>query len=895
MSNLILLAPLAGWCSSLDEAPDPVFSARMLGDGVLIDPTSATVVAPCDGEIVLLPGSKHAVALRSPHGIEVLIHVGIDTVGLDGEGFEQHVRLGAHVLAGEPLISFDMDALARRAKSLLTPVVVTESRGFSLVRRSEGRSIGVGDLLMELAVGGAAARGLAGTGDPAALGASPGANARTAPSSSVALTTVGTVIRRVVVRFEHGIHARPAALLVNSIKPLSADVRVTANARQADARSTAALMSLGVRRGDEIVVEASGLDARAAIDALASVVASGDVVAGTRVGADDANTGGGAGARFGEARPLGAAPGPNPVFGSGSVLKGVVASRGLAVGRAFRFGRPEVSVVEDGSGVALEQSELQRARTIVATALRDSVQSASATAREIITAHLELLDDPQFVASSNAWVAKGKSAGWSWRAAIRVSVDALRDLKDARMAERIDDLLDLEAQVLLALSGAAPLRIDIPAGAVLVAKELLPSHLVSLDATKVAAICMAGGGPTSHAAILAAAMGIPALVALGPELLEIRNGTSLILDADAGLLHIDPTASVLQDADQRVVARRRQRAAQEANVGLECRTADGTRIALFANAGSLAEAELAVRLGAEGCGLLRTEFLFLERTEAPTEDEQAARYQEIATAFAGRPVVIRTLDIGGDKPIPYLPLPHEDNPALGLRGVRTSLWNPELLRTQLRAILRVQPPGQCQILLPMITDAGEVRAVRAMVEEELRRARGTHEDRHRPGTPDDAALAIRVGAMIETPAAAMTADTIARDADFLSIGTNDLTQYALAMDRGHAELAPRLDALHPAVLRLIAQTTSAAHARSRLVAVCGGLASEPLAVPVLIGLRVEELSVVPSAVGELKALIATLDVADCRELARRALELESAEAVRELVARGREMKTEVTR
>jgi phosphoenolpyruvate-protein phosphotransferase len=856
MSNLILLAPLAGWCASLEEAPDPVFSGRMLGDGVLIDPTSATVVAPCDGEIVLLPGSKHAVALRSPHGIEVLIHVGIDTVGLDGEGFEQHVRLGAHVLAGEPLISFDMDALARRAKSLLTPVIITESRGFTLLRRSVGRGIGVGDFLMELAVAGApsaATPGVTSGNDAAAAGAS-----RHAEPASAA-----TVTRRIVVSFEHGIHARPAALLANSVKPLSADVRVVAGARQADARSTAALMSLGVRRGDEIVVEASGPDARAAVDAFASVVAG------------DAGEGGKRRESVAVCAPV--SPSADaPRTGAQKVLRGVVASRGLAIGGAFRFGRPEVAVAEEGSGVPLEQSELQRARTTVAAALRNTLQSASATAREIITAHLELLDDPQFIASSNAWVTKGKSAGWSWRAAIRVSVDALRDLNDARMAERIDDLLDLEAQVLRVLSGAPPLTLDIPAGAILVAKELLPSHLVSLDAAKVGAICMAGGGPTSHAAILAAAMGIPTLVALGSDVLEVRNGTSLIVDADAGLLYVDPTAPVLQDAERRVVARHRLRAAEQASAAAECRTADGTRIEVFANAGSLAEAEAAVRLGAEGCGLLRTEFLFLDRTEAPTEDEQAARYQEIATAFAGRPVVLRTLDIGGDKPIPYLPLPPEDNPALGLRGVRTSLWNPKLLRTQLRAILRVQPSGQCQILVPMITDAAEVRAVRAMVEEE-------------------GGASTRVGAMIETPAAAMTADIIARDADFLSIGTNDLTQYALAMDRGHAELAPRLDALHPAVLRLIAHTTAAALARSCPVAVCGGLASDPLAVPVLIGLGVEELSVVPSAVAELKALIATLELAECRELARVALEQESAEAVRELVAHRRDVNTEVMR
>ena len=275
-----------------------------------------------------------------------------------------------------------------------------------------------------------------------------------------------------------------------------------------------------------------------------------------------------------------------------------------------------------------------------------------------------------------------------------------------------------------------------------------------------------------------------------------------------------------------------------------------------------------MRNGAEGSGLLRTEFLFLERVAPPDEAEQLEKYQQIASALDGRPLTIRTLDIGGDKPIPYLPLPHEDNPALGLRGVRTSLWRPDLLRIQLRAILRVRPAGKCRILLPMITDPGEIRAVRLMLDE-LR-----NEGEYREP--------IALGAMIETPASAVMADRIAREADFLSVGTNDLTQYTLAMDRGHPELAARLDALHPAVLRLIAKTVEAAKVHGRTVAVCGGLASDPVAVPVLIGLGVHELSMVPAVIPQLKALIATLNLEDCTALGRQALERETAEAVRAL-------------
>ncbi|HEY8051762.1 MAG TPA: putative PEP-binding protein, partial [Steroidobacteraceae bacterium] len=298
------------------------------------------------------------------------------------------------------------------------------------------------------------------------------------------------------------------------------------------------------------------------------------------------------------------------------------------------------------------------------------------------------------------------------------------------------------------------------------------------------------------------------------------------------------------------------------------RTADGTRIEVFANVGSVAEAEAAVANGAEGCGLLRTEFLFLEREQAPTEAEQSAAYQRIADALGARPLVIRTLDAGGDKPIAYLPLPPEDNPALGLRGVRTGFAYPQLLRTQLAAVLAVRRATRCRVLLPMITDVEEVRRVRALLEE-MCAERGV-------AMP-------ALGAMIETPAAALLAVRLAAVADFLSIGTNDLTQYTLAMDRGHPQLAPRLDALHPAVLRLIASTAQAAKVHDRHAAVCGGLASDAQAAPLLIGLGVTELSAVPAVIPQLKAVLAGVTMEQCRTLAAAALAAEDAAAVRALL------------
>jgi len=863
MSKLILVAPLAGWSTPLEEAPDAVFAGRMLGDGLAIDPTGHTLYAPCDGELVTVPATRHAVTLRTAQGAEILLHVGIDTVGLNGAGFELHVREGQRVRTGDRLLSFDLDLLARRATSVLTPILVVEGGGFTVTRRALDREVNVGDFLMELCKQAMAVDAVE-QGGPAAV-----------------------LSRRVTVALEHGIHARPAAVLSSLLKPLASQVTLVAHGREVSAHSTVALMTLGVKKGDEVEIRATGPDAVGAIDAVESALRTeksaasaatsshGDSTShgapSTRVGTAMPGAAAAASGAAAAARTIPAAP-SLPVSGT---LRGVIASRGLAVGYTFQLTRPEISVLEDGAGIAHETAEFDRARTLVRTRLQAIAGSGPEATREIIGAHLELLDDPELVSRAKAAIANGKSAGFAWRQVIRTTVGALRALNDARMAERVDDLLDLESQVLGVLNGngGVPLARELPGKTILIAKDLLPSQLVALDSSRLAGICLAAGGPTSHVAILAAAMGIPVLVAMGPELLALVDGTAVVLDAEKGLLRVDPDRSQLAVAESELDRRRERREAEQAAAQRDCRTADGTRIEVFANIGSVTEAEAAVRNGAEGCGLLRTEFLFLERQSPPDEAEQTTQYQRIATALQGRPLTLRTLDIGGDKPIPYLPLPHEDNPALGLRGVRTSLWRPDLLRAQLRAVLAISPPDQARVLLPMITDPAEIRTVRNMLDEE-RRAIG----RSAP---------IELGVMIETPAAAVMSDRIAAEADFLSIGTNDLTQYTLAMDRGHPELAARLDALHPAVLRLIARTAGAAIAHGRRVAVCGGLASDPAAAPILIGLGVHELSIVPSVIPQLKALISGITLDTCRELARQSLDLETAEAVRALALRAR--------
>jgi phosphoenolpyruvate-protein phosphotransferase len=852
MSNLSILAPFDGWCSSLDEVPDAVFAGRMLGDGLAIDPTSGILTAPCAGEIITLPASAHAVSIRTPQGIELLIHIGIDTVHLAGRGFEARVRPGTNVRAGDELIRFDLEVVARGAKSLMTPIVVMPLDGLELRQRRAPGLVSAGEPLFEIA-------GVAGIANFAG-------HAKTAAGSPQARAdqpVAATAGRTLIVTLRQGLHARPAALLAQRAKSFSAQATLAAHGRTANARSVVAIMALGVRQGDELTIQASGADAA---EAVASLVAG--IHEALRV---EAAAGHGPTPISGP--PISGAPisGAELNRSPAGVLSGTSAVAGLAIGRATRIERREIAVTESGAGPAHERAELEQARTHVRVRLERVAETGGATRREIIAAHLEFLDDPQVNEPAQELIAAGKSAGFAWRTAIRRSIAALEALDDSRMRERADDLLDVESHVLLALAGEArPMILPLPERAVLIADDLLPSELTALDPQRLLAICLGGGGATSHVAILAAAMEIPMLVGLGAGIRDIASGTTVIADADGGTLQWAPTAAAIAQAEAAVESRLKRRAKTQAEAQTECRALDGTRIEVFANLGNVLDAAAAVANGAEGCGLLRTEFLFIDRETAPDEAEQLAAYQGIAAALGPKPLILRLMDVGGDKPLRYLPLPAEENPALGLRGIRTALARPDLLRTQLRAALRVQPFGRVRLLIPMITDVAEVLAVRGVINELLA-------ELALPGP-------IELGAMIETPAAALTASVLIREVDFLSIGSNDLTQYTLAMDRGHPQLAGRTDALHPAVLKLVAAAASAGVAAGKIVAVCGGAAADRFAVPLLLGLGVRELSVVPAAVPAVKQQVRGLRIADCRELALRCLDLGSSAEVRALIA-----------
>ena len=845
MPSLTLQAPLDGWCAPLAEVPDAVFAEGMIGDGMAIDPTSGAVLAPCDGEVVTLAAGGHAVSVRAAPGVDVLIHIGIDSVKLNGRGFEPLVSVGQRVNAGDVLIRFDLDVVARGSKSVMTPIVLAAEGGARIRRRHAPGRIIAGEMLMDI--------------DYAA------------PSTNTVQTPAAVASRTISLALSHGLHARPAALLAKRARAADASVTLGAHGKSADARSITALMTLGAAQGDELTITAHGDRAQAAID---SMIAGLDEAlklehAAARDGAVVRAESGAARTARSSVMPRGMG-----VSQSDGTLSGVIAAVGFAVGYVARIERAEIVVAESGKGSAHEIAELERARDVVRARLSRVAGAGGSTRREIVEAHLAFLDDPVLNEVASEHIAGGRSAGFAWRAATRASITALEQLSDTRLRERADDLLDIESHILMALAGEArPMNLALPQNAIVVADDMLPSELVALDRANLKGIALSGGGPTSHVAILAAAMDVPMLAGIGPALRGVRNGERAIVDAETGNLVVAPSAEAFSKAEQHASALVAQHVAERQTARLECRTRDGTRVEIFANLGSVAEAEAAVSAGAEGCGLLRTEFLFIDRDHAPSEEDQLNIYQGIANALGGKPLVLRLMDVGGDKPLNYLPLPPEENPALGLRGIRTALRHPELLRTQLRAALRVTPSGVVRILLPMITDATEVRTVREIVNE-LQTQLGLR-------------APVEIGAMIETPAAALTAKHIVATADFLSIGSNDLTQYALAMDRGHPELARRIDALHPAVLELIALATSAGERAGKLVAVCGGMAADPAAVPILIGLGVRELSVVPAAIPSLKRQVRDLDVRECAVLAARALEAESAADVRALVARSK--------
>jgi phosphoenolpyruvate-protein phosphotransferase/dihydroxyacetone kinase phosphotransfer subunit len=686
-----------------------------------------------------------------------------------------------------------------------------------------------------------------------ARGALLGKSAHLVPEETPAATEVeaGASVASFTVGNPHGLHARPAARLVGEVRRLDATVtvrNVTTGSGPVPADSLSRVATLGALQGHVVEIAASGRQAQAALDHVLALARR----------------------RFDE--PDDVVPAPAVEQAMGAPLK---AAPGIGIGPARQLRTASVVVTGPPAGPpALEWRRLVESMADVrrdiervrATTLLDSDEAG------IFDAHLLLLDDAELVGAAKARIDGGVSAAGAWAAAAATVEQQWAALPDPYLRARAADVRAVAEQVLHALAGEVggpPAVVD----GVLVAHDLTPAQAAGLDSDRVRAVVLAGGSATSHAAILVRSLGIPAVVAAGPAVLEIPEGTLLVVDGTAGRLIVDPAGDVVAEYEREVARLGELRSRNAAEAARPALSGDGVLIEVTANLGSVTDARAAVAAGADGAGLIRTEFLFLDRDLPPSAEEQEAEYRAMAAAFDGRPITVRTLDVGGDKPLRYLRQDAVANPFLGLRGLRLSLARPGLLAEQLEAICRVARSAPVKVMFPMVTTVDELLAARGLLEE----AAG------RDGLPSG----LRVGMMVEVPAAALNIEAFLPHVDFVSIGTNDLTQYTLAVERGNAAVAPLADPLDPGVLRLVAEVGRRAAGRAA-VSVCGEAASDPLAVPVLLGLGVTELSVSPAAVPGVKAAVRELDLSSCADLAERCLRAAGAAEVRRLVGAAEE-------
>ncbi|SDS93960.1 phosphoenolpyruvate-protein phosphotransferase [Paenibacillaceae bacterium GAS479] len=619
-------------------------------------------------------------------------------------------------------------------------------------------------------------------------------------------------------------------------------------------------------------------------------------------------------------------------------IQGIGAAPGYAIGLAKRVGA-ELSVA--ARSIAAEEAgrEAERFDAAVAQASRELEairERMSAEGRqheaEIFEAHVFLLEDEELVGVARERITEGLQAADSalWETAEEVAL-VIAALDDPYLRERAADVRDVSQRVIRILQGAVDVgtateprvageaamlkasvgreaerssleenagvgvtgatnaatvpgsivwedylaNIQAPLKQVLIAEDLTPSDTAQLDPEQVAGFATAVGGRTSHSAIIARSVGVAASVGAGEALNDIKDGQPVIVDGFSGEIIVDPTVEELERYHALEAEYRRSQAENEAFRGRPSISADGVQVELAANIGSAQDAVQAKKHDAEGIGLFRTEFLYMGRDTLPGEDEQYGAYRAAAEALGpDASVVIRTMDIGGDKELPLLDLPREDNPFLGYRALRISLDRPQLFKTQLRAILRASAHGNIKVMFPMVATLGEWRRAKALLDE-------AREELRAEGKPfrDD----MEAGIMIEIPAAAMMADRLAREVDFFSIGTNDLVQYTMAADRMNPKLSYLSDPLHPPVLRLIDRVIRAAHAEGKWVGMCGEMAGNPLAVPLLLGMGLDEFSMSSSAILSTRALLSRLNQSELTALAAAALDLDSADDVRALV------------
>ncbi|MCB0076439.1 MAG: phosphoenolpyruvate--protein phosphotransferase [Anaerolineales bacterium] len=638
--------------------------------------------------------------------------------------------------------------------------------------------------------------------------------------------------RHVTVPNAAGLHARPAAQIVRLLAPLDAEVHLcnaSTPTGPAKARSMIALLSLAARQGDLLTIRARGREAEAALDAVAQLIGDGF---GER---DDSLTVG--------LSPPDATQRPSA---TGDEITGYAASGGIAIGTIWWLEGGEVEGPARAEGtVAEESARLEQALTEACHAL-DRLAAARGAEAAIFAAQATLLQDETLRDAALQRIRNAHChAATAWLAVTREEAARLRGSANALIAERADDLIDVGQRVARAMLGEPPLG-RVPDGAVVVAETLTPSLLPPLASAGAVALVSQRGGPTSHVAILARGLGLPAILGVGPAVASLVNDQRVIVDGDRGRLLIDPDEPTRTKYQQRAVAAQRQLDEARQAAQAAARTQAGRRVVVAANVASVAEAEAAVVNGADGVGLLRTEFLFLDRADLPSEQAQRDALRAIFAPLGERPIIVRTLDIGGDKEAPALKLTPERNGFLGERGLRHSLRHPDLFRRQLRAILRAAHGHRVSLMFPMVTTVDEVVQARTLLDEVQQRLAAAGAEWAAPE---------EVGIMVEVPAAALAAADFAPHVDFFSVGSNDLIQYTMAAERTNEAVASLYQPDHPALWTLLGHLIRAAHAAERWVGLCGELGGNPAYTARLVALGFDELSMAPAAIPAVKAAV----------------------------------------
>jgi multiphosphoryl transfer protein len=654
-----------------------------------------------------------------------------------------------------------------------------------------------------------------------------------------------------VVANPHGLHARPAARLVQEVRRRDAHARIRNRRTESewvDAGSLSKIATLGVRSGDEVEVRVSGSQAAESLDHILALAAR----------------------NFDES-PAEAAPSTEPAARQAPIGAGP----GLGIGPAHSA-RSSVVTIPDtpADEPAVEWRRLGKA---IAAVRRTISQLRTRTARDvgeaeaaIFDAHQLLLDDAALLDSVRGRIDGGLSAVSAWSAAVQELAAEFAALPDPYLRARADDVRAVGDQVLRAMLGGGENSVG-PTG-VVIAADLTPAEAAELDPARVAAVLLAFGSPQAHNVILLRAKGIPVIVCAGPAVLSIPDGTVVAVDGGRGEFVVDPSEQVRTEFQAKVATLAQRQRKAHARAAEPAVTNDGITVPVGANLGSVDDARAAAAHGADLAGLVRTEFLFLGRQDAPDVEEQVAVYRKIAESLDGRRITLRTLDVGGDKPLEFLPSPTEMNPYLGVRGIRLSLAHPELLTDQLLAMVRVAHQTPVSVMFPMIATLDELLTARELLETVINR-----EGRGRPA-------GLQVGMMVEVPAAALKAAAFARHVDFLSIGTNDLTQYALAADRNNDAVASIGDTFDPGLLQLIRATCQGAAGQAS-VSVCGEFAADELAVSLLLGMGVDALSVTPPAIPGTKEAVRAVNTLDAQRLTEEVLVSDSATSVRERLSR----------